>query len=119
MNEFDNKIIQAVLGKPLEAGMPIPNFVEKIKQAFADEGYLDNKFSVWTPDKKQPQTSEQKAYSDKIFKQAIPVMACDEFVKRLDEQLTSQTRVKTQFSYLEIMEAAKRAAFGDKDASTY
>lgn len=40
MSDLDTKIAEAVLGTSFNPDMPTPNFVNKIKQAFADAGYI-------------------------------------------------------------------------------
>jgi hypothetical protein len=41
MNQLERDIIKAVLGRDLPENMFIPNFVNKIKQAFIDAGWRD------------------------------------------------------------------------------
>lgn len=107
---LDDKIIEAVLGKPLQEGMPTPNFVEKIKQAFADEGYL-------TPEQKEQTQKLVNMLADQAQLMAkLPVtvsvpgeMTGRDWYDRFEKEANHDAWI-TGRDYNRAFRAAKRAA---------
>lgn len=97
MSNIDERIIEAVLGKPLDPNMPIPNFVEKIKQCFADEGY-----------KFQPNLKELAGYTINTKPTMTGAEWYDRFIKELDSLPEAIT--PGLFKETGINKAAKRAS---------
>jgi len=82
--------------------------IPAIKQAFSEAGYLQIPMVEVVTRYKQGKKPEVFMVNGK------EVMSGQEWYDRFEAELTSQTNVKTQFSWLGIMIAAKRASGLDK-----